>query len=224
MALNKIRIGDLVTVIDERNKDNGDLPFYGINRDKEFMPTVADTVNLNATKYKVVRKNRFVFSGMQTGRDQCIRISMYTGDANILVSPAYLTFEVTSNKILSEYLFMYFNSSEKDRYGAFLSDGSIRSNLDWDDFCDIELEIPPIEIQKKYVAIYEGILANLRSYEKGLDDLKLVCDGYIEELRRNIPLKRLGEMINSVSRKMKLTKRTLWGFAPLEFLFLQKQI
>ena len=84
MALTKYRIGDLISVVDERN-DIGIREFYGININKEFMPTVANTEGLDETKYKVVRKNRFVYSGMQTGRDECIRISMYTKDSPILV-------------------------------------------------------------------------------------------------------------------------------------------
>ena len=104
MGLTKYKIGDLISVIDERN-DIGIREFYGININKEFMPTAANTEGLDETKYKIVRKNRFVYSGMQTGRDGCIRISMYTEDIPILVSPAYTTFEVTA--LCNSALFLY---------------------------------------------------------------------------------------------------------------------
>lgn len=199
MALTKYRIGDLISVVDERN-NLGLLNFSGININKEFMPTVADTEGLDETKYKVVRRNRFVYSGMQTGRDMCIRIAMYSKDEPIIISPAYVTFEVKRDDIvLPIYFFMSFLSKEKDRYGAFCSDGSIRSNLDWDVFCDITIELPSIDIQKKYVAIYNSLLANQQSYERGLDDLKLVCDAYIEDLRRNMPSTPIGEYISTVN-------------------------
>ena len=93
MALTKKHIGDLVEIVDERN-NLGIRDFYGININKEFMPTAARTDNLDESKYKLVTNGRFVFSGMQTGRDECIRISMYTGEKPIIVSPAYTTFEV----------------------------------------------------------------------------------------------------------------------------------
>ena len=99
MALTKYKIGDLITVVDERNLC-GIRDFYGININKEFMPTVANTEAINETKYKVIRKGRFVFSGMQTGRDRCIRIGMYNEESPIIVSPAYTTFEVTATKIV----------------------------------------------------------------------------------------------------------------------------
>ena len=195
MALNKYNLGELVTLVDERNC-LGIREFYGINIHKEFMPTVANTDTLDETKYKVVRKNRFVYSGMQTGRDECIRISMYKGEEPIIVSPAYLTFEVTAREIVvPEYFFMFFLSKEKDRLGWFRSDGSIRSNLDWNVFCDIDIALPPIEIQQKYVDIYQGMVKNQQAYERGLEDLKLVCDGYIEDLRRKMPSEPIGNYI-----------------------------
>ena len=201
MALKKVKLGDLINVVDERN-NIGSRDFYGININKEFMPTVADTTGLDETKYKVVRKNRFVYSGMQTGRDECIRISMYLQDKPIIVSPAYTTFEVTAQDIvLPEYFFMLFLSKEKDRLGWFYSDSSIRSNLDWDRFCEMELSLPPIDVQKKYVDIYLAMLANQRVYEQGLDDLKLVCDAYIEDLRRKMPSEEIGHYIQQVSEK-----------------------
>lgn len=201
MALSKCKIGELVTLVDERN-NIGLREFYGLNIHKEFMPTVANTDTLDETKYKVVRKNRFVYSGMQTGRDECIRISMYKGDTPIIVSPAYLTFEVTAiDKIIPEYFFMLFLSPEKDRLGWFRSDGSIRSNLDWPVFCDFDIELPPIEVQQKYVDIYQGMVNNQKAYERGLEDLKLVCDGYIEDLRRKLPSEPIGKYLSLSDRR-----------------------
>lgn len=195
MALNKRKIGDLIAIKEVKNSDGLELPFYGINKEKEFMPTVASTENLDRKKYKIMTKNRFVFSGMQTGRDMCIRIGLYNKDFDALISPAYTTFEVVSEEILPEYLFMIFKSDEMDRYGAFLSDSSVRANLDWDVFCNIELELPSIPIQKKYVEIYKSLLHNLEAYQSNLEDLKLVCDSYIEELQRTTPCEKLHKHI-----------------------------
>lgn len=201
MGLTKYKIGELIEIVDERN-NLGIRDFFGININKEFMPTVANTEGLDETKYKVVRKNRFVYSGMQTGRDECIRVSMYNKDVPILVSPAYTTFEVVATDIVNPlYFFMKFLSKEKNRYGAFCSDGSIRSNLDWDVFCDIELELPPLSIQQNYVDIYNAMLENQKGYERGLYDIKLVCDAYIEDLRREMPCEAIGFYIEEVNQK-----------------------
>ena len=201
MSLSKHKIGQLIRVVDERNS-YGITDFFGININKEFMPTAANTEGLDETNYKVVRKNRFVFSGMQTGRDECIRISMYLQDEPIIVSPAYTTFEVVATDIvLPTYFFMLFLSKERDRLGWFYSDGSVRSNLDWDRFCDIELNLPDIPTQQKYVDTYKAMIANQQSYERGLEDLKLVFTAYIEELRKKEPLYRIGDFIQPYSEK-----------------------
>lgn len=195
MTMKKYKIHELISVCDERNS-YGYTNFYGLNINKEFMPTWANTEGLDESKYKIVRKKRFVFSGMQTGRDECLRISMYNGEMPIIVSPAYTTFEVTrEDLVLPEYFFMLFLSKEKDRFGAFCSDGSIRSNLDWDRFCDFDITLPSIEQQRKYVDVYLALQNNLATYQSKVEELKLVCDGYIEELRRKMPCEKIGGYI-----------------------------
>ena len=197
MALNKYKIGQLIEIVDERNSF-GITDFYGININKDFMPTVANTDGLDETNYKVVRKNRFVFSGMQTGRDECIRISMYLQDNPIIVSPAYTTFEVVATDvIIPTYFFMLFLSKERDRLGWFYSDGSVRSNLDWDRFCDIELILPDLTTQQKYVDTYTAMIANQQSYEHGLDDLRLVLEGHFDKAKKEHTMP-LGLLIESV--------------------------
>ena len=219
MALNKYRIGQLIKIVDERNSF-GIKAFYGININKEFMPTVANTEGLDESNYKVVRENRFVFSGMQTGRDECIRISMYLEKEPIIVSPAYTTFEIEATDIvIPTYFFMIFLSKERDRLGWFYSDGSVRSNLDWDRFCDMELNLPDIPTQQKYVDIYKAMVANQQSYERGLEDLKFVCDGYIEDLRRKMPCEKIGPYIRECNEKNDNNAITLFQGVTVDHVF-----
>ena len=96
---------------------------------------------------------------------------------------------------------MLFLSKEKDRYGAFCSDGSIRSNLDWDRFCDFDITLPSIEQQRKYVDVYLSLQNNLATYQSKVDDLKLVCDGYIEDLRRKMPCEKIGQYIMPIDNR-----------------------
>jgi len=143
-----VKLGDYIRECDERNLHCMDYPIIGINREKEFMPTVANTSGLDISKYKIVRKGEFVFSGMQTGRDICIRLGLYSDDTPSLISPAYTTFTIDESKgILSEYVFIYFKRNEMDRYGWFISDSSVRSNLDWPRF--LEIQIPKVSIEEQ---------------------------------------------------------------------------
>jgi type I restriction enzyme S subunit len=181
-------VGSLIETFDRRNICGLDYPFYGINKDKTFMPTVADTNNLDNTKYKIVEEGDFVFSGMQTGRDICIRIALYDKKEPILLSPAYTTFRIKDeNKILPQYLFIQFNRFEMDRYGWFLSDGSIRSNLDWDRFCDIRIPLPSIEIQKELVATYNGLKSLAEQNEALIEPLSNACEAFIVDCKAKYP-------------------------------------
>jgi type I restriction enzyme S subunit len=91
---------------------------------------------------------------------------------------------------------MYFNRPEFDRYSRFNSWGSARETFNWEDMCDIDIELPSIAIQQEYIAIYRAMVANQETYERGLEDLKLVCDGYIEDLRRKMPCEKIGHYIH----------------------------
>ena len=146
------------------------------------MPTVADTNKLDNTKYKLVRKGTFVFSGMQTGRDVCIRIALQTDETSKLVSPAYTTFVVNDiSKVLPQYLFMQFNRFEMDRYGWFLSDGSIRSNLDWGRFCEIKIPLPPPDVQQSIVNLYHCIEEAKRIAAEAREQMRTLCPALIQK-------------------------------------------
>lgn len=150
------RIGNAIEVIDKTNKDGSPYEVLGLNNNKMFMPTVASMDTINTSKYKIIRKGEFAFSGMQTGRDKCIRIALYDKDIPALISPAYTTFILDKEEpILPEYFMIIFKNPEMDRLGWFYSDSSVRANLDWNRFIDIEIPLPPIEVQQAIVNIYK---------------------------------------------------------------------
>ena len=153
--VDKYRIGNAIKIVDTINKEGYSYEVLGLNSNKAFMPTIASMDAINTNKYKVIRKGEFAFSGMQTGRDKCIRIALYDKDLPALISPAYTTFVLDENEpILPEYFMMIFKNSEMDRLGWFYSDSSVRANLDWNRFIDIEIPKLSIELQRAIVNIY----------------------------------------------------------------------
>ena len=205
-----VRLGDYIEPRDERNVEGCLLPFYGINREKMFMPTVADTHQLDHSKYKVVGQGVFAFSGMQTGRDRCIRVALREDKEPGLISPAYTTFRVRDKgKLLPEYLFIFFNRKEMDRYGAFLSDGSIRSNLDWERFCDIRIPLPPVEVQQELVDIYAGLKRLAEENEALVAPLSQACQAFAVDCQRKYPTVELGECIEARDERNAEGKYTL---------------
>lgn len=177
----------------------------GMNSQKVFMPTVANLENIELSNYKIVRKGWFAFSGMQTGRDECIRIAIHESETPILISPAYTTFAVDPAKgVLSEYLFMYFYRSEMDRFGWFISDSSVRANLDWSRFLDILLPVPfkdekpDVERQREIVNVWQGFRKMKRQNEELVTPLTQLCRSYLENLKRVNDSVEIGPYIEPV--------------------------
>ena len=185
MALTKYKLGALIELCDVRNYDGiytlDDI--RGISTGKEFIETKANMDGVSLSSYKVVDCQEFVYVADTSRRGDKIAIAFNTGEKPVLISSIYTVFRVVDkDKLLSDYLFMFFNRPEFDRYARFNSWGSARETFDWDTMCDIDIELPDLPTQQKYVDIYNAMVANQQSYERGLEDLKLVCDAYVENL------------------------------------------
>lgn len=172
----------------------------GINIQKRFMPS--KNSGSNTSNYKIVGHNQFACNLMHVGRDEKIPIALNFDNQEIVVSPAYTVFRVIDTSIVNiDYLNMIFTSSEFDRYAWFCTDASIRGNLDWERFLDIQLDLPPLHVQEKYVAIYKAMLANQKAYENGLEDLKLVCDAELDIFKQTCHLEQVGNLFSEVDKR-----------------------
>ncbi len=197
-------LGDYIDPCDERNADGrfGVDAVRGINKNKEFMPTAANVESVDLRKYIVVRKSTFAFSGMQTGRDVCIRIALQESPETFVISPAYQTFRIKPcAPLLPQFLLMYFKRAEMDRYGWFLSDSSVRSNLDWSRFVHIRIPLPSIEEQHRIVAAWRG-LRNVKEQNEALaEPLLALCQSRMEDLKKRYPMVEIGSMVHPVKEK-----------------------
>lgn len=203
MAYQKIKLGKLIQQCDNRNTDLilTEEDVRGISTGKEFIATKADLDGVNVKSYKIIRKNEFAYVADTSRRGEKIALAFNRGK-DILISSIYTSFYVDrSDLLLSDYLFMYFNRPEFDRYSRFNSWGSARETFNWEEMCDIEIELPSIEIQQKYIDVYNAMLENQKSYERGLDDLELACTAKIEKLKIEVNLHRIGEYITPYNVK-----------------------
>lgn len=170
-----ISVDRLVKEVDVRNTDYHIKDIKGINIFKNFMPSVVSVKQENLKTYKVVQKGQFAFSGMQTGRDLCIRIALHKDDEPIIISPAYIVLEMCNDDMLAEFFMLWFSRNEIDRYGWFVSDGSIRANLDIDRFYEMQIPIPDIKIQQSIVDIYNQYITRKEINEKLKVQIKDLC-------------------------------------------------
>lgn len=198
MGLNRVRLGELIKRSDTRNADEKYCVDHvrGMSVEKVFIPTKADMRGVSLKPYKLVEPDWFAYVTITSRNSDKITLARNTSKDTYIVSSSYEVFFVSDSKRLdSNYLFMFFNRAEFDRYARFNSWGSAREAFSWEDFCDIEIELPPIEVQRKYVAIYEAMLSNQRAYEQGLDDLKLTCDAKMNDLVQRAGRETLGQFV-----------------------------
>ena len=168
-------LGQVFQEINIQNDDGAVTNVQGINIGKQFMPSVANMTDVDLKKYKVVKKGQFAYSGMQTGRDECIRIALYTDNEPAIISPAYSVMQVIDEEVLPEYIMMWFLRKESDRRGWFMSDASIRTNLDLPRFYEIEIPVPPLPEQKAIVEIYDTYITRREINNNLKARLKNIC-------------------------------------------------
>lgn len=195
MTSTKYKLGNLIQQLNDRNSngDYGVKDVRGISIQKTFIDTKANMNGVSLKPYKLVRPNSFAYVTVTSRNGEKITLAHNTTDNTYIVSASYVVFGVSKPEVLlSDYLYIYFNRTEFDRFARFNSWGSARETFTWEDMCDIEIELPPIEVQKKYVDVYKSMVKNQECYESGLNSMKIACEAYIEELRKREPLSKIG--------------------------------
>ncbi|WP_158388258.1 restriction endonuclease subunit S [Faecalibacterium prausnitzii] len=200
MGSNKCRLG---TFIELRENTNDDLSYgvsdvRGVNNLKELMSTKSDLNGRDLSKFQLVYPGEFVFNHRTSRNGSKFSIAYNDGSKPIICTEDYVVFRIKpecKKELSARWLYMFFNRPEFDRYVITNSWGSSTEFYNWEDVQAIELELPSYAIQQKYVNVYNAMLANQQSYECGLEDLKLVCDSYIENLRKHTPAKTIGQYL-----------------------------
>ena len=171
--MNYKKLGDIVELIDERNKDGKVQNLIGVSIDKCFIKSVANTIGTDLTKYQVIRKNDFACSLMQVSRDGKIPIACLKDYNEAIMSPAYYIFRIkNTNEVLPDYLAMWFMRTEFDREASYIAVGGVRGSMPWEDFCDMKLPIPDLKEQEKIVNTYNAITKRIQLKQKINENLE----------------------------------------------------
>lgn len=158
MKSNYKRLGDYIRQVDVRNRDLAVERLLGLSVNKQFIPSIANTIGTDMSNYKVVAPSQFVYIADTSRRGDKIAIALLGGQGKAIVSAIYTVFEITNEmELLPEYLMMWFRRPEFDRYARFKSHGSAREVFEWEEMCEVMLPVPPIEEQRKIVAEYKAI-------------------------------------------------------------------
>ena len=197
MGLIRYKFGELIELTNERNVDNtyGENDAIGVNIDKVIMSMRGNILEKDFSKFHLVPPLHFAYNPrgsrkLGIGFNDTNNTYIITFNDNV-----FKIKECAKGIVLDRYLFMYLSRKEWDRYAEYISWGSSTEVFDWKNFCEEEIDLPPVSIQQKYVDVYNAMLENQKNYEHGLDDLRTVCEGYLDNLRAILPHKRIGDYI-----------------------------
>ena len=172
MKSNYDLLGNHIRLIDNRNKDLVTEQVLGINIDKFFMPSVANVIGTDLSKYKLIQKGNFACNPMHVGRDERLPVALYSEDTPAIVSPAYFMFEIKDTTVLNaDFLMMWFRRPEFDRICWLHTDGSVRGGITWDDICRMEIPVPPIDEQIEIANSYQAITERIKLKKQINDNL-----------------------------------------------------
>lgn len=197
-------LGNHIRLIDNRNKDSITDRVLGINIDKFFMPSVANVIGTDLSRYKLITKGRFACNPMHVGRDERLPVALYTEDEPAIVSPAYFMFEIIDSSILNEdYLMMWFRRPEFDRLCWLRTDGSVRGGITWDDICRMKVPVPRLDEQIEIVQSYQAITDRIALKKQINDNLAAqslaLFDNFLAQADSSWKHGKLGDVISSAN-------------------------
>ena len=176
-------LGEFIRQIDIRNTEGKEDNLLGVSVQKQFIPSIANTVGTDFTKYKVVKKGQFTYIPDTSRRGDKIAIALLQDYEEGLVSNVYTVFEVIDEeKLLPEYLMLWFSRPEFDRYARFKSHGSVREIMDWDEMCKVELPVPSIEKQRSIVKAYKAITDRIELKRRINDNLEATAQAVYKKM------------------------------------------
>ncbi len=192
MKSNYKKLGDYIRVVDERNKETRVTRLLGVSIDKKFIDSIANTIGTDMSIYKIVKRGQFAYGPVTSRNGDKVSIALLE-EKECIISSSYTVFEIIdTNRLMPEYLNLWFKRPEFDRYARFHSHGSAREIFDWEEMCNVELPIPEIEEQKKIVEAYNAIEHRIELKRKINDNLEsqatILVNRYQATTEMSVPL------------------------------------
>lgn len=203
MGFEMIPLSRLVQLVNVRNKDLAVTNLLGLNIKKEFMPSVANQTDLDLSKYKVVKNGQFVLNVMHVGRDEVLPIALYREHRPSIVSPAYLTFEMLPEAgVDPEYLMLFLQRPEFDRFAWFISDSSVRGALEWTRFLEVEIPVLVGDAERNHVVTMSRSLEALRlSLEETQTDLEAALEAFLSKQLISGERIKIGDLVEQSDKR-----------------------
>ena len=157
----------------EENKDliYGISDVRGVRNTKGISNTKIDVSGRNLKTFLVVRPGGFIFNHRVHDK---LGLGYNTSDETYIFTNDYVAFRVKQeylDKLLPDYLYMFFCRDEFDRYARYKSTGSATEFFNWEDMCAVPFEIPPMDFQQLVVNAYKVLNERIETKQKINDNL-----------------------------------------------------
>jgi len=206
---------NIIRPINIRNKKLEVKTVIGLSSLKKFRKTTANIDSSDISNYKIIKKGQFGCDLLNTIRTDRFAVALQEDYDMAAISPAYHVFDIIDGSVIfPKYLMLWFTRSECDRRLLFMTDSSVRGEVEWERFCELEIPLPAIDEQKKFVSVYDELFNNQKCCEKNIVNLQLICDSFMEDLAKKKDLKILGDYIQQLDeRNSELKIRNLLGIS-----------
>ena len=152
---NSVRIGDYIELSDLRNKDNACSNVKSVSTTKYFNDVGAKVNKNELRNYKIVKPGEISYV-QTTGNEKCLAFAINDSNEDIVVTSVNNVFKCKEG-LNPYYLGLWFRRKEFDRFARFISWGSARETVSWDDLCEVKIPIPSLETQNRIVECFNHL-------------------------------------------------------------------
>ena len=182
MRSNYKKLGNYIEACDCLNTSGAITLLQGISNEKYFQECKSNKNGIDLCRYRICEKGWFAYNRATTRNGEKISIA-YREEETCLVSPSYKCFRIVDEQQLDpKYLLLWFNRSEFDRYARYKSHGSAHEYFEFNEMCDVEIPIPPIEKQRSIVKTYQTITDRITLKRKINKDLVAALSAVYKDL------------------------------------------
>lgn len=146
----KVKLFNLITEVNIKNKDRQINDVLSVSNKLGFIKQSEqfedrEVASDDTSGYKVVEKGYYAYNPARINVGSIARLINY--DIGI-ISPMYSCFKINQEQITFTYFDMFLNSSSFKRQLNKKLEGSVRQCLTFDSILSIDIELPPLDIQK----------------------------------------------------------------------------
>lgn len=175
------KLGDMIEEVDIKNSDNKIKAVKSVSITKEFKETGAKVNKDELSGYKLVPPRHLSYV-QTTKNEKCFANALNTSNETYVVTSVNKVIKSKDENILDiGYLHLFLRREEFDRYAIFNSWGSAREIFAYDDLCDVQIPLPPLEIQQKIVDLYNCYEECKRISTVAREKIKNLCPALVQK-------------------------------------------